>query len=131
MDTKNVIRDKLFSLLNEAIGTAKKGYLPVPTKSGQGKGLPYDPNHMVFGRTGLVNRVRGGKLQWRHLVSEVQGFKILDGGLVKMTPQELRNRRIAARIAARKRAGEVAQIVRNRRMSLMKRDMRLDAYSGV
>lgn len=131
MSGKQEIKDRLMTRLVEALSVKKATQLPMAPKTSAAGGGAYDPNHMVFGRVGLVNRVRGGKLQWRHLVSEVQGFKILDGSLVKMTPQEMRRRRIAARIAARKRAGEVAQIVRNRRMSLRKRDARIDAYSGV
>jgi hypothetical protein len=129
MNSLEKIKSELSIRLQEAIIAAKKSAAPplAPAPSGAG----FDPNHIVIGRTGLVNRIRGGKLQWRHLVSEQQGFKILDGSLVKMTPQEMRHRRIAARIGARKRSAEIAQITRRRNLSLVKRDVRLNAYTGV
>lgn len=128
MSAKEDIKQRLNGRLMEALSLAKQTQVPLANANQIAPG--FDPNHMVFGRVGLVNRIRGGKLQWRHTVSEQQGFKILDGNLVKMTPQEMRHRRIAARIGARKRAGEIAKIIRNRNVSLRKRDIRLNAYGA-
>lgn len=86
--------------------------------------IMFNANRLDMGRTAIVNRIRGGQVQMRKLVSQVQGFRIVDGSLVKMTPEEMRHRRIAAKISARKRAAIVSQIIRNRKVSLRKRDMR-------
>lgn len=78
-----------------------------------------------MGRVAIVDRVRGGVVQIRHVVNETAGYKILDGNLVKMTPEEIRARKRGARIAVRKRRGEAAQIDRNLHFSLRKREVRL------
>lgn len=83
-----------------------------------------DPHRRVIGRIALVDRVRGGKIQIRHMVTAAVGFKIQDGQLVKMTPQERRTRKRAARISARKRRGEQSQINRNTKISMRKRNAR-------
>lgn len=85
----------------------------------------FDPNHKVFGRLGIVNRVRGGQFQMKKTVSEAPGYRIQAGKLIKMSPQEMRNRKRAAKISARKRIGELAKIIRRRLMSMMKRNRRL------
>ena len=82
-------------------------------------------HHITMGRMALVDRIRGGVLQMRHLVSEQAGYKILDGSLVRMTPQEQRRRKRAARISARKRRSKEAAIIRAQHLSLRKRAMRL------
>ena len=82
-------------------------------------------HHLSMGRVALVDRIRGGQLQMRHTVSEQTGYKILDGELVRMSPEEIRRRKRAARISALKRRGEEARILRNREISLRKREIRL------
>lgn len=79
----------------------------------------------VVGRVAIVDRIKGGVVQIRHIVNETAGFKIVDGQLVKMTPEEIRDRKRGARIAVRKRKGEAAQIDRNLHASLRKREVRL------
>ena len=82
-------------------------------------------HHRTMGRVAIVDRIKGGKLQIRHIVNEVAGFKIIDGQLVKMTPEEIRDRKRGAKVAVRKRRGEQAQIDRNLHLSLLKREQRL------
>lgn len=82
-------------------------------------------NRRKMGRTVLVNRIRGGKVQMRVQKSAVKGFRLKDGKLVRMSPAEIRKRKRGAKISARKRKTEMAQILRNRRISLMKRKSRL------
>jgi len=84
-----------------------------------------DTHFRQLGRVAIVDRIRGGKLQIRHLVNEVAGFKIVDGQLVKMTPEEVRARKRGAKVAVRKRRGEQAKIDRNLHLSLQKREQRL------
>lgn len=68
-----------------------------------------------------INRIRQGKIQKRVLVSRVHGYKVENGKLVKMSPQEMRHREIAQKKAARKRKSKVAQIIRKMKISLRKR----------
>ena len=126
MSSKDDIKHSLDIRLQEAISAQFNGMKSAAPAIPTPQGGSFNPDHLVFGRLGLVNRVRGGKIQWRHTVSEATGYKILDGSLVKMTPMEKRRRKIGARIGARKRAAEISQIIRNRNISLRKRQQRID-----
>lgn len=83
-----------------------------------------DRNKRKAGRRSMVNRIRQGKVQIMHTVSEVPGFKVVNGQLVMMKPEERRKRKRAARITARKRSVKMAQILRKRNISLRKRKAR-------
>ena len=84
-----------------------------------------DLHRHVLGRVAIVDRVRGGKIQIRKLVNLVAGYKIVDGSLQKMTPDEIRQRKRGAKVAVRKRRSEAAQIDRHLHISLDKREQRL------
>lgn len=84
-----------------------------------------DPNKKIFGKLAIVNRVRGGEVQLRKKESNQSGYKVENGHIVKMTPEEARNRKRSARISARKRKSKMAQILRKRVLSLVKRTNRL------
>lgn len=79
----------------------------------------------AYGKVAVVDRVRGGIIQIKKLISITKGFRIVNGELVKMTPDELRNRKRGAKVASRKRKSEKSQIHRNYVMSLRKRESRL------
>jgi hypothetical protein len=66
-------------------------------------------------------RIRGGKIQRRKKVSNVPGFTIRGGQLTRMSAAERRRRKLGARKAARKAKTKKTQMLRKRRMSLMKR----------
>ena len=68
-----------------------------------------------------IDRIRQGKLQKRVLVSNVQGYKVENGKLVKMSYQEIRHREMSQRKAARKRMAKMSQILRKRAISMKKR----------
>ena len=72
-----------------------------------------------LGRIQIVNRVRNGKVQFNKKVDVMgKGYKLLGNGMVvKMTPTEIRKRARGAKIGARKRKFEMAQILRKRAMS--------------
>lgn len=89
--------------------------------------LPEAVTRRQVGRKALVSRVRNGKIQMNHPVSEVNNFKIVDGKLVMMKPEEIRRRKRAARIAARKRSTKMSQILRKRSISMNKRKARFGA----
>ena len=69
-------------------------------------------------RTG---RIRGGKVQRRKKVSTVPGFTIRGGTLTRMSASERRKRKLGAKKAARKTRTKKSQMLRKRRMSMMKR----------
>lgn len=66
-------------------------------------------------------RIRGGKIQRRKKVSNVKGMTIRGGRLTRMTAGERRRRKMGARRAAIKARGKRSQVLRKRKMSLMKR----------
>lgn len=73
-------------------------------------------------RVGIVKlRIRGGKIQRRKKVSNVPGMTLRGGKLTRMSPAERRKRKLGAKIAARKTKSKRSQILRKRKMSLMKR----------
>ena len=57
--------------------------------------------------------------------SAVKGYKIVNGVVVKMTLAEMKHRKLAAKIASRKRENEMATILRKRAISLKLRNQRL------
>jgi hypothetical protein len=66
-------------------------------------------------------RIRGGKVQRRRKVSNVAGFTMRGGSLKRMSAAERRRRKLGARKAARKTKSKKFQILRKRKMSLIKR----------
>lgn len=79
-------------------------------------------NVLKTGRTKLVRvRVRKGKIQRRKKLSAVKGWTIRGGKLTRMSPQERRHRKLAARRAKIKRRSKLRQSLRKRSMSLRRR----------
>lgn len=68
-----------------------------------------------------VNRVRGGKVQRRKMISQRPGYRIQNGKLVRMSALEKRKRHLAQVRAARKRKPMLNRILRKRKLSLRKR----------
>jgi hypothetical protein len=66
-------------------------------------------------------RIRGGKVQRRKKVSNVPGMTLRGGKLTRMSPAERRRRKLGAVKAARKTKSKKSQILRKRKLSLMKR----------
>ena len=79
-------------------------------------------NIMKMGRTKLIRvRIRGGKIQRRKKLSAVQGYTTRGGKLVRMSPVERRNRKMASRRSKFKRRAKLRQALRKRKMSLRRR----------
>jgi hypothetical protein len=79
-------------------------------------------NIQKMGRTKLIRiRVRNGKVQRRVKKSAIKGFTIRGGRLIRMSPQERRHRKMAARRSRFKRKGKLRQTMRKRTMALRKR----------
>lgn len=68
-----------------------------------------------------VNRVRGGKVQRRKIVSQRPGYRIQAGKLVRMSAAEKRRRHLAQMKAARKRKPMMSRILRKRKLSIRRR----------
>lgn len=66
-------------------------------------------------------RIRGGVVQRRKRVSNVPGMTLRGGQLTRMSAAERRRRKLGANKAARKSKQKKTQMLRKRRMSLMKR----------
>jgi hypothetical protein len=69
-----------------------------------------------------VNRVRGGQIQRRKIISQRPGYRMQDGKLVRMSSMEKRKRHIAQMKAARKRKPIMTRILRKRKLSLRRRE---------
>ena len=68
-----------------------------------------------------VNRVRGGQIQRRKMISQRPGYRMQDGKLVRMSSMEKRKRHLAQMKAARKRKPMMTRILRKRKLSLRRR----------
>lgn len=68
-----------------------------------------------------VNRVRGGKVQRRKMVSQRPGYRMQAGKLVRMSAAEKRKRHLSQMKAARKRKPMLSRILRKRKLSLRRR----------
>jgi hypothetical protein len=66
-------------------------------------------------------RIRAGKVQRRKKISNVPGFTLRGGKLTRMSASERRRRKLGARVAARKTRQKQSQILRKRKLSLVKR----------
>jgi hypothetical protein len=81
-----------------------------------------EANVMKMGRTKVVRvRIRKGKVQRRVKLSAVAGYTIRGGKMTRMTSQERRHRKMAARKAVRKRKAHMSQSIRKRKISLRRR----------
>jgi hypothetical protein len=79
-------------------------------------------NIMKMGRTKMIRvRIRGGKIQRRKKLSAVQGYTTRGGKLVRMSPVERRNRKMASRKSKFKRRAKLRQSLRKRKISLRRR----------
>lgn len=66
-------------------------------------------------------RVRGGKVQRRKKVSNVEGFKMQDGTLKRMSPAERRRRKLGQKRGKLKRKSKMRMAMMKRKRSLRKR----------
>lgn len=69
----------------------------------------------------LKARVRGGKIQRRKKVSGVEGYKLADGKLKRMSPAERRRRKLGQKRGKLKRRSKMRQALMKRKRSLRKR----------
>lgn len=73
-------------------------------------------------RIGIVKaRIRGGKIERRKKVSGVEGYKLQDGKLKRMSPAERRRRKLGQKRGKLKRKAKLRQALMKRKRSLRKR----------
>jgi hypothetical protein len=122
VEAKEVLNQRIQGLVNEKLNQIKMRL----AAEMYGEDVEFEEvnegNIQRMGRTKLIRvRFRGGKVQRRVKKSAVPGFTIRGGRLIRMAPQERRNRRMAARRSKFKRRSKMRQSLRKRQMSLRKR----------
>lgn len=68
-------------------------------------------------RLARTNRIRGGVVQRRKVVTKKSGYKVQGGKIERMSPTERRRRKMAQMKAARKRRGTMKRALRKRARS--------------
>ena len=122
LDRLNEKRDEMFEL-NESVDPIVKKAMMAAALARKSQADRH--NRRINGKVEIVNRVRNDKVQMQKKESAVKGYKIVNGVVVKMTLAEMKHRRLAAKIASRKRENEMATILRKRAISLKLRNQRL------
>lgn len=122
LDRLNEKRDELFELNESTDPIIQKAMM---TAALARKSQSDRHNRRINGKIEIVNRVRNDKVQMQKKESAVKGYKIVNGVVVKMTLAEMKHRKLAAKIASRKRENEMATILRKRAISLKLRNQRL------
>jgi len=115
IDAQSLLEDKIYEILEDKLTEIKARMALEMFDLDEG-------NIQKMGRTKLVKiRIRGGKVQRRKKVSGVQGYTMRSGRMIRMSPQERRNRKMAARRSKFKRRAKLGQALRKRKMSLRRR----------
>ena len=115
IDARRLLEDKIYEILEDKLTEIKARIALEMFDLDEG-------NIQKMGRTKLVKaRIRGGKIQRRRKVSGVQGYTIRGGRIIRMSPQERRNRKMAAKKSKFKRRAKLGQALRKRKMSLRRR----------
>jgi hypothetical protein len=115
IDAQSLLEDKIYEILEDKLTEIKARMALEMFDLNEG-------NIQKMGRTKLVKvRIRGGKVQRRKKVSGVQGYTMRGGRMIRMSPQERRNRKMAARKSKFKRRAKLGQALRKRKMSLRRR----------
>ena len=115
VEARELLEDKLDELIEERLTEEKAKIALEMFDLDEG-------NVQKMGRMKLVRvRIRKGKVQRRRKVSGVKGFTLRGGKMIRMSPMERRNRRMAARKSKFKRRAKLGQALRKRKMSLRRR----------
>jgi hypothetical protein len=115
IDAQSLLEDKIYEILEDKLTEIKARMALEMFDLNEG-------NIQKMGRTKLVKvRIRGGKVQRRKKVSGVKGYTMRGGRMIRMSPQERRNRKMAARRSKFKRRAKLGQALRKRKMSLRRR----------
>jgi hypothetical protein len=122
VEAKEVLNQRIQDLVNERVNQVKLRIAAEMYDDFEVEEKLVEGNIQKMGRTKLIRvRFRKGKIQRRVKKSAVPGFTIRGGRLVRMSPQERRHRKMAARRSKFKRRSKLRQSLRKRQMSLRKR----------
>jgi len=112
IDAQSLLEDKIYEILEDKLTEIKARMALEMFDLDEG-------NIQKMGRTKLVKiRIRGGKVQRRKKVSGIKGYTMRGGRMIRMSAQERRNRKMAARRSKFKRRAKLGQALRKRKMSL-------------
>lgn len=115
IDAQGLLEDKIYEILEDKLTEIKARMALEMFDLDEG-------NIQKMGRTKLVKiRIRGGKVQRRKKVSGIKGYTMRGGRMIRMSAQERRNRKMAARRSKFKRRAKLGQALRKRKMSLRRR----------
>ena len=115
IDAQSLLEDKIYEILEDKLTEIKARMALEMFDLDEG-------NIQKMGRTKLVKiRIRGGKVQRRKKVSGIKGYTMRKGRMIRMSAQERRNRKMAARRSKFKRRAKLGQALRKRKMSLRRR----------
>jgi hypothetical protein len=122
VEAKEVLNQRIQGLVNEKLNQVKLRVAAEMYDDFEVEEELSEGNIQRMGRTKLIRvRFRGGKVQRRVKKSAVPGFTIRGGRLVRMSPQERRRRKMAARRSKFKRRSKLRQALRKRQISIRKR----------
>ena len=108
IDAQSLLEDKIYEILEDKLTEIKARMALEMFDLDEG-------NIQKMGRTKLVKiRIRGGKVQRRKKVSGIKGYTMRGGRMIRMSPQERRNRKMAARKSKFKRRAKLGQALRKR-----------------
>lgn len=121
---KVLLEEKLKTLVEYRIDQLKKH---LATRMCMEQELDENANTYLQGRAKVyrirVRSTKGGsvKIQRRKRFSAVKGYTYRSGKLIKMSPKERRNRRLAARRGKFKRRSKLRQSLNRRKRTLLRR----------
>jgi hypothetical protein len=122
VEAKEVLNQRIQDLVNEKVNQIKLRLAAEMYDDFEVEEELSEANVQRMGRTKLIRvRFRAGKIQRRVKKSAVPGFTIRGGKLTRMSPQERRHRKMAARRSKFKRRSKLRQALRKRTMTLRKR----------
>jgi len=122
VEAKEVLNQRIQDLVNEKVNQVKLRLAAEMYDDFEVEEELSEANVQRMGRTKLIRvRFRAGKIQRRVKKSAVPGFTIRGGKLIRMSPQERRHRKMAARRSKFKRRSKLRQALRKRTMTLRKR----------
>jgi hypothetical protein len=121
---ESVMPEAIYMMAEDMFMESPKQFVEVAETLEESQGN--NRNRIERGRAVMVNRVRGGQLQLKKLVSNAKGYKIVAGSAIRMKPSEIKKRRISGRFASKKRRNMQSRINRQTKLSMRFRARRLD-----
>ena len=119
---RSLLDERIRNLIDEKLSQVKVEVAEDVYGSAEAELDLSEANVQKIGRKRLIRvRVRKGKVQRRKIFSNMPGYTIRGGKLVRMSFVERRHRTMAAKRSKFKRRAKLGQTIRKRRISLKKR----------